>query len=228
MPKLTLLTATRRLGGRVKAESLRRFTRVTFPAHWQRGAPHPACCHQGMCPVSCCALWLEAAVSLRMRPWCAACGASHRHSSQPLRPQLLILVTSALSEWLCGVPGWGVWDLVLPMSDRGVRLGLQEGTRALPLAGCPAGAGPRPRAEAGVQAPWVAGESRQACRQAASAVRAAVRGRIWDMEHLSALQRTVQEALLWWCHQGASISLSRVAQLKPKAELPLAKHVKFV
>lgn len=115
MPKLTLLTATRRLGGRVKAESLRRFTRVTFPAHWQRGAPHPACCHQGMCPVSCCALWLEAAVSLRMRPWCAACGASHRHSSQPLRPQLLILVTSALSEWLCGVPGWGVWDLVLPM-----------------------------------------------------------------------------------------------------------------
>lgn len=98
VPKLTLLTATRRLGGRIKAESLGRFTRVTFPAHWQRGAPHPACCHQGTCPVSCCALWLEAVVSLRMRPWCAARGASHRHSSQPLRPQLLILVTSALSE----------------------------------------------------------------------------------------------------------------------------------
>lgn len=178
--------------------------------------------------MSCCALWLEAAVSLSMRPWCAACGASHRHSSQPLRPRLLILVTSALSERLCGVPGWGTWVLVLPMSDRGVRLGLQEGTRALPLAGCPVGAGPRPRAEAGVQAPWVAGESQQACRQAALEVRAAVRGGIRDTEHLSALQRTVQEALLWWCHQGASICLSRVAQLKPKAELPLAKRVKFV
>lgn len=70
-------------------------------------------------------------------------GRAHR----PLRPRLLILVTSALSDQLCGMPAWGMLASVPPVSDRGVRLGLQEGTRALPLAGCPRelGLGPEQR-----------------------------------------------------------------------------------